>query len=353
MPDLRLYTIKDIREWLINDNPQEGLSEHVIAPVRAFSILNNPYVQESDAVVAALYEGEEPAAYTACFPDMVDNKRIWWASTLWCNPVFQGKGYGLIVVGSLIEAHEGELTLDRWGARETVEIFSYLGYRTIYSPRYIFGDKSINRKTLKGKIAYSIQEIKKSLHSTSCAECSMPYTIKYSTFVDGETFAFMQTHRKNDVFLREQKMLNWILSYPFLQSCILSNQVICDTVFSSNRSLYSYYVAKIYRNNELIGIYVLRRNDIRLSVLLLYYEDNQKITVFASIVDHILKMKTSSFETEDKALADYVKEHLYFSKKSIEQVSFSYPHNSTAQTLLKGMGISTTIFQFGDGDSFA
>ena len=351
MPDLRLYTIKDIREWLINGNPPEGLSEHVIAPVRAFSILNNPYVQESDAVVAALYEGEKLAAYTACFPDMADNKRIWWASTLWCSPEFQGKGYGLIVVGSLIESHEGELTLDRWGARETVEIFSYLGYRTIYSPRYIFGDKSINRKTLKGKIAYSIQEIKKSLHSTSCAECSMPYTIKYSTFVDGETFAFMQTHRKNDVFLREQKMLNWILNYPFLQSCLMLDLVTQDTEFSSDVTFYGNWVVKVYSNGVLVGIYVLCRNNTRLSVVYLYYIEEEKNTVYASIIEHIRRMDTSSFETENGELADFVQGHSYFPKKSIEQISFSCPDNIIV--LPQGKVSEEYSFQFGDGDSFA
>ena len=165
-PELKIYTIADLRTWLIDNNPPAGLSEHVIAPVRAYAILNNPYVKDEDAVVAAIYEGEELAAFTASFPDMYEGKRIWWASTLWCNPKFQGQGYGLIVIGSLKEVHEPELTFDRWGARETVEIFNCFGYKTIYTSRYVLGDKAINRNTLKGKLAYTLQELKKSLHHT-------------------------------------------------------------------------------------------------------------------------------------------------------------------------------------------
>ena len=70
-PELNLYTIADLRAWLIDNNPPAGLSEQVIAPVRAYAILNNPYVKEEDAVVAAIYVGDELAAFTAAFPDMI------------------------------------------------------------------------------------------------------------------------------------------------------------------------------------------------------------------------------------------------------------------------------------------
>lgn len=351
-PDLKLYIIKDLREWLIHNNPLSGLNEHVIAPTRAYAILNNPYVKDDDAVVAAIYEGDELAAYTACFADMLDGKRIWWASTLWCNPKFQGKGYGLIVIGSLMEAHDGEVTLDRWGAKETVEIFKCLGYETIYTSRYHFGDKAINRGTLKGKLSYCVQELKKTLHATRSTLNAKHYTLKYSTFIDGEAYAFMQEHRGNDLFLREQSMLNWILRYPFMQGCLVRNRVERDTMFTANVSSYGYWSVKVYQDDALIGVYVLRRNGDRLSVIYMYYEEGKKEIIFASIVEHVSKLKIHVFTTENKDLADFVQQRIYFPRKSEEQVSFSYPSNinvaPNGETTEGALAL-----QLGDGDSFA
>lgn len=349
MPDLKLYTIKDLREWLINNNPPAGLNEHVIAPVRAHAILNNPYVKDDDAVVATIYEGEELAAFTAAFPEITNHKfpitncdsnRIWWATTLWCNPKFQGKGYGLIVIGSLMEAHDGEITLDRWGAKETVEIFMCLGYQTIYTSRYIFGDKTINRSTLKGKLAYCIQEFQKFVHHTLCTIPHTPYTLKYSTFVDGEVYAFIKSHHDDDLFLREQKMLNWILRYPFGVGCELIDRVEKDTEFSSYVAKTNYKLVKVYVGEALVGVYFWHNG----SVTYLYYEQAMRDVVLASIADHVCKSKCG-LTTEDSSLASYMKAHVYFPSYKEEMVSFSIPEDMTL--------LDSYTMQLGDGDSFA
>ena len=164
MPDLKVYTVTDLREWLENNRPAEGLSGRVIAPTRAWAIIHNPYVKDEDAILGAIFEDGELATYTASFPDMLDGKRVWWASTLYCYPKFTGKGYGLIVVGSLMEAHEPDLTYDRWAAKETVEIFNHFGYHTTYTKRYHLGDKKIDTSTIKGKFVDCVQELNKCLH---------------------------------------------------------------------------------------------------------------------------------------------------------------------------------------------
>lgn len=343
-PKLKIFTVAQTLDWLENGQKTEGLSEQVIAPVRAWAIVHNPYVKPEDAIVAAIYEGEELAAYTAAFPDMIDGNRIWWASTLWCNPKFQGHGYGLIVIGSLMEAHELELTYDRWGAQETVEIFNRLGYSTTYTNRYIFGEKAINRSTLNGKLAYALQEVKKRLRANRYSLPATSYTLKYSIFIDGEAYAFMQKHRGMDLFLWEQKMLNWILQYPFLQGCPLKEKVEKDTMFSSNLYSYKYSVVKVYVQKELIGIYILRNNSGDLSVISLYYEEVQKDIVFVSIAEHYVASKAIHLMIEEKALADYMAEHVYFPSKRTEKISLSTPYP---------LPVTPYTLQLIDGDSFA
>ena len=96
MADLKLYTILDLRNWLIHNHSIDGLSDKIIAPQRAFAIINNPYVKDNDVVLCAIFENSTPVAYTAAFPDWINREEriVWWFSTLYCHPSVQGKGYG-------------------------------------------------------------------------------------------------------------------------------------------------------------------------------------------------------------------------------------------------------------------
>ena len=343
MPELKTYTVAQIREWLVNNKPTEGLSEQVIAPTRAWAIIHNPYVMDDDAIVAAIFEDGQLAAYTASFPDMLDSKRIWWCSTLYCYPQFAGRGYGMIVVGILIEAHEPELTYDRWGVSETVEIFNSLGAKTTYTPRYHLSFKKIDASSLKGKLAYCAQELMKCLIQRS-KPSTADYTLRYASYIDGEAYAFMQSHRGSDLWLREQEMLNWILRYPFRQGCTLPSRVEKDLNFTSYTSVISYQVVKVYEGEELIGFYILRHYEDSLSVLYLYYKDEQKYVVFTSIIDHIIALKPYEFVTENNTLRAYVYKHIYYPKMWEEKASLSLPTDFTLPTQFS--------LQLGDGDSF-
>ncbi len=344
MLEIKLYTVADLREWLMHNHAVEGLSEQVIAPTRAWAIIHNPYVKDDDPIVAAIFEDGQLAAYTASFPDMLDGKRVWWASTLFCYPEFSGRGYGMIVVGSLMEAHEPELTYDRWAAKETVEIFNHFGYHTTYTKRYRLSDKKIYTGSFKGKLAYCVQVIKKCLHPWPKLS-SANYTLRYSSYIDGEMFAFMKAHKGNDLWLREQNMLNWILRYPFGQGCTMLNRVKNDTIFSSYVDSSEYKVVKVFKGERLIGVYILRKTGKTLAIVYLYYAEEYMDCVFASIVDHILTINPKQVILEDKELLIYIQRRLYFPKTEEEKVSLSLPVNQQSPT--------NFALQLGDGDNFA
>jgi len=343
MPELKIYTVKDLREWLENNHLAEGLSERVIAPTRAWAIVHNPYVKDEDAIVAAIFEDGELAAYTASFPDMLDGKRVWWASTLYCYPKFTGKGYGLIVVGSLMEAHEPDLTYDRWAAKETVEIFNHFGYQTTYTKRFHLSDGKIDTNTIKGKLAYCVQELKKSLHPWSKAS-KANYTMQYAEHIDDEAYAFMKAHKSNDLWLREKDMLNWIVEYPFYE-CGKRKAEGGKCIFGDEARTYENKIAKVYVGEELQGVYILRRHDDKLGVVYLYYTYEKRDVVFDAIIDYVIVQRPKSFVTENENLFERVQECLYFPKKEEEQVSLSLPDNKQY--------LANFTLQLGDGDSFA
>lgn len=340
MPELKLFTVSQLRDWLEHNHAAEGLSERVIAPSRAWAIIHNPYVKDEDAIVAAIFEDKELAAYTASFPEMLNGKRIWWCSTLYCYPKFAGRGCGMIVVGSLVEAHEPELTYDRWGAQETVEIFNHFGYQTTYTTRYHLSDKQIDPHSFKGKLAYCIQELQKCLHPWPKLS-KADFTMQSPSVIDDEAYAFMKVHQGNNLWLREHDMLNWIVQYPFVKGGV--NETAC--VFGADAKVYEYKIAKVYVEKQLQGVYVLRQYDDTLSIVYLYYTEEERDEVFSSIVNQIIAIKPTSLVTENYDLLNYVKDRLYFPKIEKEKVSLSLPGNQQC--------INDFTNQLGDGDSFA
>lgn len=345
MPELKLYTVAQLRDWLEHNHPADGLSEQIIAPSRAWAIIHNPYVKDDDPVLAAIFEDGEKAAFTAAFPEMIGEKRYWWFTSLWCDPKYQGKGYGLIGIGSLAEVYGEKYILDRWGAKETVEIFSYLGAQAIYTPRYIFGTK-ISRQTAKGKLVHFVRLLQKGLHKlVETPAKHEEYTLRYLSYIDDEAYSFVSQHRNQDLFLRTQPMLNWILYYSFTQACPLIERTRPTTPFAPAKAMSNQmYAVQVWDKEKLVGFYIMKHTDDNLHVLYLYYDDEFANKVFASIRDHVKQLKVEQFITDNGALAYYMRKNIYFPKQQKIQIHFAHPKSF--------MIPNEMTLQYGDGDGF-
>lgn len=345
MPDLKLYTVADLRELIEHNRAAEGLSERIIAPHRAYAIIHNPYVKDDDPVVAAIFVAGENVAYTTAFPEMIDSKRYWWFSTLWCDPKHRGNGYGLIVIGSLVEIYGAEYCLDRWGAQDTVEIFAYFGHKATYTHRYALGSK-IDKSTPKGRMVAFVRASQKCLHRLIERSAKQEeYSLRYIPYINERTYAFMRAHKGNDYILRTQETLNWVLHYPFSYSAPLTERIDSTLpIFKAETPNTQLLAAQIWDKEELVGFYMMKQNAEVLHVLYLYYEDALKTKVFASIRDHVKRMKIEQCVTEYKPLADYLRKEIYFPKHSVHEISFSVPE---AMELPKDGTV-----QYGDGDCF-
>ena len=346
MPELKLYTVAQLRDWLEHHQPAEGLSEQIIAPSRAWAIIHNPYVKDDDPVLSVIFENGEMAAFTAAFPEEIDGERYWWFTSLWCDPKHQGKGFGLIVIGSLAEVYGEEYILDRWGAKETVEIFSCLGAQTIYTPRYIFGSR-INLKTAKGKLVHFVRTLQKCLHKLIEKPTTREdYALRYLSCIDDDTYAFIQSHRDNDLFLRTQPMLNWILQYSFTQACPMIERTLPTTPFAPAKAQSNHiFAVQVWEDSLLVGFYIMKHTEADLHLLYLYYDPTAKNKVFASIIDHAKRMRIEQVTIDNKDLANYIRKNIYFPKYNVLQVHFAYPASFNVPQEI--------ILQYGDGDNFS
>lgn len=345
-PEIRIYTCKELRAWLNDNQSTDRLSESVITPTRAYAIVHNPWLKDDDPVVAALYIGKELAAFTASFPDQIDGKTYHWFSTLWCSPKHQGKGYGLLVVGSLCETYGTELCLDMWGAPETVGIFQYLGHQTTTFPEYRFEPKHIKKDTIKGKLAYIANRI----HRISVGKKPLnpytqhPYTIKYVSHIDSDTYNFINNHSASDLMPRSRETLNWILAYHFVHRSPLTECEPQSNQFDDRDSRYWMSGVQAFINGILSGFYILRNADSDLSVKYLYFDPKSRDCIFHSIAQHIVALGNPKFSTRNPQLAQYIASFNWFDRERIDNISFSYPKEFAIPP--------SAISQGGDGDGF-
>lgn len=344
MPELKLFTVAQLRDWLERNQVIEGLSETIVAPQRAYAVIHNPYVKDDDPVVAAIFEEGKNVAYTSAFPEEINGKRYWWFSGLWCDPKHEGNGYGLIVIGSLAEVYGAEYCLDRWGARETVEIFTHLGLHTHYSNRYLLG-ANVNCGTIRGKAVYAVRRCQKYLHGFVNHPKHEEYKLRYIPYIDARTYAFIGAHSENDFFHHAQEYMNWGLHHSYLISSPLIERVDRKMPFSQAEiNSAQMYAIQVWTDDEMIGFYLMKHKDNGLHILYLYYNNEHKNKVFASIRDHVLRLHIEQCVTENKEFADYLLSQVYFPKHSVVKVSFSYP--STMSEPKEGS------LQYGDGDCF-
>ena len=350
---IQTYSVADLKNWLLHNRAITGLSSEVIAPTRAFAIMNNPFVTDETRVVCALFVNDKLAAFTAAFPEVLqkpENRLAWWFTTLWCDEKYEGRGFGLVVIGTLCELIGEGNFFDVEGAKETVEIFRLLGLKCAYIPRYEFFKRKIHTDTIRGKLAWC----REALSQMSCERRrkvlmhqkggDSNYTVEYPRFVDDETFAFIVAHSDKDVLLRKQEMFNWMLQYPFVQVSPLHDHTPFDNRFSSIVKDYLFVCCKIVMDGKIIGVTILSVSRGCMSVRYLYYEQESAKTVFRAIVDHVLSLRIKGFETNDVKLADYVIPLRIFTKNYILQKSFSYPQDFVFS--------SDSGLQAGEGDMF-
>lgn len=349
MEELKLYTIGDLKQWVLKGERKEGLSDSIITPTRAFAFVNNPYVSDEMPVVSALFTNGELAAFTAAFPEKLlkPDCVTHWFNSLYVSPKYEGKGYGLFVLGSLMECYGNDPVFDLDAVSTSVEILTYLGLQSGSFDQYNFRNKSIRLNSLKGKMANVYDKTQRYFEANSTIVSLKKritkalYTLQYDDFIDSAAFDFMREHSTSDAFLRTKDSLNWMLRYPFVHEAPLLDRVKQGNLFSSSKSWQRYYVVKVFVGSELVGVYILCDSSTRLTLLYIYYEGRYQEEVLLSITEHIIKFGNARFATTHPLVADFVQKHKLYSFNSITPTSFCYPNEydwMAAKTIQGGDG---------------
>ncbi len=346
--DLKLYSVADLKDYFLHNKPVELLSDEIISRTRAWSIINNPYSTDDLYVVSALFVNDEVAAYTHLFPDEQNGQRIYWNTTLYCAPIYEGRGYAAIVIGQFCEIY-GEHYFDIDAADASIANLKFCGLTVDYVPQYILSRKAIRGNGLKAQIARCVERV---THACTNRKNSLikdikeaHYTIRYTKFVDDKLYEFIRAHSANNVFLRSQEMFNWILNNPLMLDCPIIERVEQDSQFSSNKQGTRIYGVEVYKDDALIGFYILNTSSAKVDVSYLYYEPKYEREVYLSIVEHIIHFATPRVMMTDERLCAFIQHYKLYAKSSKRMKSFSYPQGfvyDKSKTLQSGDGDNLT-----------
>lgn len=343
---LELFTVQQVRDWLKTGVEERGLSEEVISRTRAWSIIHNPYATDDLNIVSAIFVNDKVAAYTHLFPDESRGERMYWNTTLYCNPKYEGRGYGAIVIGQFCELY-GDRYFDLDAVPESIANLKFNGLNVEYVPQYILSGKAIKGNTLKEKLARLQERLSKCIYSHKrdlLKEIkTSAYTIKYAPCISDDVYAFIKAHSTNDVFLRSQEMFNWILNYPLMQDSPVESRVERDSEFSSTRAGSQMYGVEVYVQTKLVGFYILNICVKSMDVSYIYYEPKYAREVYLSIAEHILHFNSPKVMMSHRPLSEFLQCYKLYTKSSKRMKSFSYPQGF-AYDAFKEM-------QSGDGDN--
>lgn len=336
---LELFTVKDVRKWLSSSVEERGLTSELIAPQRAFAIVNNPYVTDDLNIISALFVNDEIGAYTYLFPDKVtfypntekeETKLIYWNTTLYCNPKYEGRGYAYIVIGQFCELY-GENYFDLDAAPASIENLKFAGLKVNFIDQYVLSNKSIKGNNIRSRLARLKEKITLSLKSKKGKLQQIisgsDYQLEYVNFIDDQLYEFIKSNSKGDLFLRSQECLNWILNYNFMQSCPIYKRVLDKCHFSSNRFSFNLYGVKVFKDDKLIGFYIIIDSQEVLSLIYYYYNREFINEVYNSVAEHILYFNRPRFFTSDFSLHKYLISFNLYSKHIVYNKSFAYPRN--------------------------
>lgn len=328
---LELFTIAEVRDWLVHNQSARGLSEEIMSRTRAWAIINSPYAMDETYIISVLFVNNEVAAYTAVFPEKMarPDRLVYWDTTLYVSPKYEGRGYAAIVIGNILEQYGADF-FDHAAADASVANFKFLGLPIYRVPQYIFRQKAISGHGMKALLARTAQKIKdvkrKQTFQTEWKNiANIEYSIKYVDFVDDDTYNFIRAHSEQDAFLRTQTSFNWMLQYGFNRETPLFQRVIKSGQFMSDKIEYAKYAVQVWMGDKLCGFYILVQDQKQSIIKYIYFDSVSEREVFASIFEHLYQHPTPIFVTYQPTLAKYIEETQLYPAKMVYMTSVTTP----------------------------
>lgn len=250
--DIKTYTVTELKD-AISDGSLWKYKNHAITLSRANSQVANPRARESDVVLVVALKDEELLGYIGVLPDYIyvkgKSERFGWLSTFWVDPSQRGRGIGKSLVSRAFESWEGSIG----GVDYTVSAKRVYDSVDYFIPLHHWDGTALTLR-LRGELSRArfirylmIGPIEKAAEFTinkimdirlkiwkKAKDRKREVRIEYIDTIDDETGDFIEKQRKDPMFHRGKKELNWIIEQPWVVSAPSSDATDAKYDFSSS-----------------------------------------------------------------------------------------------------------------------
>jgi hypothetical protein len=320
--EIKTFTVADLKTALVSED--FWLTDTLpITKHRALSYSRNPRAGEEDPVLLVAYQDNRVIGYLGILPDKIfvddDVYKLGWLTSWWVDPSFATAGVGAILLFKALNAYDQYIGVSG-GSREA--------RKALHASQRFLALKPLQgldirlRLTLTRDIPRRLPALKlfrglfkifdvmtdevvnfRSFYWLRRNNPCQHLIFEYISAIDEETGRFIQQHHQQDLTRKEKSDLSWIMNNPWILSAPFKDSASQRYYFSSRADRFSYLGVKVFEHQtEMIGFFLLKVRDDRMSVLYSFFESRHAAAVTAAVFHHALATEVSLLSLYDEQL---------------------------------------------------
>ncbi len=320
--EIKAFTVTDLKTVLLSEDfwhtQTLPITKH-----RALSYCHNPRADEDDPVLLVAYEENRVIGYLGILPDNIfagdTVHKLGWLTSWWVDPSDATSGVGTVLLFKALNAYRQQLgvsgasrsarrVLDASQKFASVKTLKGLDIRLRLNATAAVLRKLPALKPLRvgfkifDDIMEEIMNLRSFFWQRRSAVCQR-LTFEHISAMDEETGRFIRRHNRQDLTRKESADLNWVMMYPWILGAPLKDSAGQRYYFASRADRFFYLGVKVYeQSREMVGFFLLKVRDDRMSVEYSFFENRHALTVAAAVVCHALAMNVSALRLYDEYL---------------------------------------------------
>jgi hypothetical protein len=320
--EIKAFTVANLKTALLSED--FWLTETLpITKHRALSYSLNPRAEEDDPVLLVAYQDKRVIGYLGILPDkiFVNNAayKFGWLTSWWIDPCCATTGVGAILLFKALNAYQQHLGVSGGSseARKVLQAsqkFPALIKLQGLDIRFRLNATGTILRKLPAmrifRVLFKIFDVMMDeivhLRSFFWKRRNNLYqrlTFEYISSIDETTDHFIQRHHQQDLTRKGKADLSWMMTYPWILSAPFKDSASRRYYFSSLSDRFLYLGVKVFeQDNGMVGFFILKVRDDRMSVVYSYFENRHASSIIAAVVYHTFAMDVSSLSLYDERL---------------------------------------------------
>ncbi len=320
--DIKTFTVTDLKTALVSED--FWLTKTLpITKHRALSYSRNPRADEDDPVLLVAYQDNRVIGYLGILPDKIFVNdvvyKLGWLTSWWVDPSCATAGVGAILLFKALNAYDqyvgvsGSSRAARKALHASQKFMALKPLQGLDIRLRLNVTRDIPRRLPAMKIFRGLFKIFDAMmdevvnlrsffwqrRNNQCQRL----TFEYISAIDEETGRFIQRHHQHDLTRKGKADLSWIMNNPWILSAPLKDSASKRYYFSSRADRFSYLGVKVFEHHtEMIGFFLLKVRDDRMSVVYSYFESRHAASITVAVFHHALAMDVSTLSLFDEQL---------------------------------------------------